>query len=93
MGVGKKNGMDGGRRTDGIVVMEVPVYDPSGRKRKSHEWWRDERAKKRVRDERRERKRDQRERAKRTRETGRTSERAGRREGTAKEKAWRRQDD
>lgn len=87
MGVGKRNGMDGGRRTDGIVVMEVPVYDPSGRKRKSHEWWRDERAKKRVRDERRERKRDQRERAKRT------SERAGRREGTAKEKAWRRQDD
>lgn len=30
--------MDGGsRRTDGIAVMEVPVYDPSDRKRKSHE--------------------------------------------------------
>lgn len=33
--------MDGewaeGRRTDGIAVMEVPVYDPSDRERKSHE--------------------------------------------------------
>ncbi|KYM82214.1 hypothetical protein ALC53_07214 [Atta colombica] len=40
--------MDGkwveGRRTDGIVVMEVPVYDPSDRKRKSHERQCDERA-------------------------------------------------
>lgn len=41
--------MDGewaeGRRTDGIAVMEVPVYDPSDRKRKSHERQGDERAK------------------------------------------------
>lgn len=36
---------NGGRRTDGIVVMEVPVYDPSGRKRKSHEWRREKRTK------------------------------------------------
>lgn len=35
----------GGRRTDGIAVMEVPVYDPSDRKRKSHERQCDERAK------------------------------------------------
>lgn len=41
--------MDGewveGRRTDGIAVTEVPVYDPSDRKRKSHERQCDERAK------------------------------------------------
>lgn len=41
--------MDGewveGRRTDGIAVMEVPVYDPSDRKRKSRERQCDERAK------------------------------------------------
>lgn len=35
-----------GRRTDGIAMMEVPVYDPSDRKRKSHEKRRDERTRK-----------------------------------------------
>lgn len=48
--------MDGewaeGRRTDGIAVMEVPVYDPSDRERKSHERQRDERAKEIERGER-----------------------------------------
>lgn len=48
--------MDGewaeGRRTDGIAVMEVPVYDPSDRERKSHERQRDERVKEIERGER-----------------------------------------
>lgn len=50
--------MDGewaeGRRTDGIAVMEVPVYDPSDRERKSHERQRDERVKEIERGEREE---------------------------------------
>lgn len=77
---------DGGRRTDGIVVMEVPVYDPSGRKRKSHEWRREKRTKRyrrerEGREEERESERERRgERAKRKRETGRTGEREQARE-------------
>lgn len=51
--------MDGewveGRRTDGIAVMEVPVYDPSDRKRKSHERQCDERAKEIEREKSKER--------------------------------------
>lgn len=53
--------MDGewveGRRTDGIAVMEVPVYDPSDRRRKSRERQCDERKRssKRKREESKER--------------------------------------
>lgn len=82
--------MDGewaeGRRTDGIAVMEVPVYDPSDRKRKSHERRRDERARNEKRRElakggKRER----------DREIGRTNEsKVKERQREVKEKAWRR---
>lgn len=80
---------DGGRRTDGIVVMEVPVYDPSGRKRKSHEWRREKRTKRYRREregreeERKSEKANERrgERAKRKRESRPERERRRRKHG------------
>lgn len=53
----------GGRRTDGIAVMEVPVYDPSDRKRKSHERQCDERTKEIERESERRAKREVKEKA------------------------------
>lgn len=53
------------RRTDGIAVMEVPVYDPSDRKRKSHERQCAMSERKRSKEEAREEKERERERAKR----------------------------
>lgn len=61
---------------DGIVVMEVPVYYPSNRKRKSHERRCDERTKRERRTERK-RKGEQRARAGRKRGEGESMEKAG----------------